>query len=206
MRLFDLTLLLVFIFIYVLFFIFVLYGVKKFKLKIDAFQYFSHAYISLVLIFSIGFLFFLTYTNPNDLNVDRWSAMNEGIKSIINLQYPYSAIDHLGGRTSNFPGLFILGFPFYLLHNVGYLQVFAFLLLAYTIYTFFQTNTSRLLTLILFVSSPAFFWEVTVRSDLMTNFILILIFMVLWYKRYKNKLFIQPFKLGFFTADIKFRF
>jgi hypothetical protein len=65
------------------------------------------------------FFIFTIYININVdgqlLHVDRWSAMHAGIEALLNGKYPYTAIDHLGGRTSNLPALLFLGIPFYLL-------------------------------------------------------------------------------------------
>lgn len=63
--------------------------------------------------------------------------MEVGIRSLLSGEYPYTVVDHLGGRTSNFPGLFLIVLPFYLMGSVGYLQVFTFALLSWSIYSFF---------------------------------------------------------------------
>lgn len=72
------------------------------------------------------------------LHVDRWSAMHVGIEALLNGEYPYTAVDHLGGRTSNLPALLFLGIPFYLLGDVGYLQSFTFLGFAFIIFHNFK--------------------------------------------------------------------
>ena len=63
--------------------------------------------------FTVTILFFLftifinNYIDGNSVNVDRWSAMEASISALLNNQYPYAAIDHLNGRSSNLPGLLI---------------------------------------------------------------------------------------------------
>ncbi|PQB07979.1 hypothetical protein BST83_13090 [Polaribacter filamentus] len=52
------------------------------------------------------------------------------------INYPYAVLDNLGNTTSNFPGLFYLGTPFYLRGDVGFLQPFDFLFFYYLL--FFQ--------------------------------------------------------------------
>lgn len=43
---------------------------------------------------------------------------------------------------------------------------------------FFPTNYQRFLVLGLLLSSPAYFWEIAVKSDLMSNIILVLTFLL----------------------------
>ena len=131
------------------------------------------------------------------LNVDRWSAMEVGIKSLLNGNYPYTAIDHMGGRTSNLPTLFFIGIPFYLIGNIGYLQSFAFLVFIGILFLSFSTYRERLLGLLLLIISPAYLWEIYVKSDLMSNFILVLFFIAFVYKKiypkYKNNIYLLSF-------------
>lgn len=127
----------------------------------------------------ILFLIYINFTiNPYSLNVDRWSAMEVGIKSIINGEYPYTAIDHLGGTTSNLPGLFLIGLPFYFIGDVGLLQVFTFILMVFSLKYFYQNIKNQTLIIILFILSPAYLWENYVKSDLMSNIILAIILMI----------------------------
>ncbi|WP_309609813.1 hypothetical protein [Flavobacterium sp.] len=45
-------------------------------------------------------LFVIIYNiDGNKLNVDRWSAMDVGIEALLHGNYPYTATDHLNGRT-----------------------------------------------------------------------------------------------------------
>ena len=166
----------------ILFFAF-FYLLNKVKLKES---------ISKIIYFSTVTLFFIftVYINfkidGNNLNVDRWSAMENSIIALFNHQYPYTSIDHLNGRSSNLPGLIIIGIPFYLIGNIGFLQSFTFLLFSYTIYYSLQNFKAKILGLFLLIFSVSFLWEVYVKSDLMSNFIIILSFISLWFFKYNN--------------------
>ena len=150
------------------------------------------------------FLFFIIiiniYVDGNMLNVDRWSAMDVAIKALFNGEYPYTATDHLNGRTSNLPSLLIIGIPFYLLGDVGYFQCFSFLLLSYTFFKVIKNNTDRIYSIFLLIGSPSYLWEIYVKSDLMSNIIIVLCFILLWHKRYSTKSFNNPLLLGFLSA------
>jgi hypothetical protein len=118
--------------------------------------------------------------------------MEASISALLNNQYPYAAIDHLNGRSSNLPGLLIIGLPFYLIGNIGFLQSFTFLLFSFTIYKSIQNYKAKILALFLLIFSISFLWEIYVKSDLMSNFIIILSFISLWYLKYKNTYLENP--------------
>ncbi len=143
-------------------------------------------YLSTVILFFLFTIFINIYIDGNNVNVDRWSAMETSISALFNNQYPYAALDHLNGRSSNFPGLIIIGLPFYLMGNIGLLQSFTFLLFSFIIYKSIHNFKAKILGLFLLISSISFLWEVYVKSDLMSNFIIILSFISFWYLKYKN--------------------
>ncbi|MDQ0595362.1 hypothetical protein QFZ37_003731 [Chryseobacterium ginsenosidimutans] len=164
-------------------------------------------YKSLFWIGVILFFFFSIYLNDkvdgNSLNVDRWSAMEIGIKAIFNGQYPYNIPDHMGQESSNLPMLIVLGMPFYLLFgSVGYLQCFSFLLFSYLIFKIFDDYKQRLAVLILLFLSPSYLWEVYVKSDLFSNFVVIAGFTYLIWNKFLKEKAIKPEAISFLTALI----
>ncbi|WP_143032160.1 hypothetical protein [Tenacibaculum sp. MAR_2009_124] len=134
--------------------------------------------------------------DANSLQVDRWSAMEVTIKNIVEGVYPYNKLDHLGQTSSNLPGLSLLGLPFYLLGDVGYLQVFVFGVFGGWIYKSKREKKEKVLILILLVLSPAYWWEVFAKSDLMSNVLLLLIFIDFWKEKYSEFTFRKPWLLG----------
>jgi hypothetical protein len=164
---------------------------KKINLK--------HYFIALSIALFITILAITFFTDGNTLHVDRWSAMDVAIRALLNGDYPYTATDHLNGRTSNFPGLLIIGIPFYLLGNVGYLQAVAFLLLSYTIYKTFSIKIAFHYLLLLLIS-PAYWWEIFTISDLFSNMILVFCFIVHLERKLKDNLFKHPIMLGISTS------
>ncbi|MEO9571375.1 MAG: hypothetical protein ABJH82_09005 [Polaribacter sp.] len=123
------------------------------------------------------------------LNTDRWSALEVLIKSILEIKYPYAVLDHLDNTTSNLPGLFYIGLPFYLLGDVGFLQPFTFLFLSLFIIQSNIKNDQKVFVFLLILISPAFYWEIIAKSDLMSNCILLLIFISFWQRKFTNGLF-----------------
>lgn len=111
--------------------------------------------------------------DPYQIQVDRWSAIHNFINYLVHGRYPYMAPTHLGGYGSPFPVWQFLHIPFYYLNNVG-LSLFA--VLAFTLYTVKRLygNRATLCFLACLLYSPAFLYEIFVRSDLMANFLLVL--------------------------------
>lgn len=122
---------------------------------------------------SIISLIVLQYSiDPYELQIDRWSAIHNFIYNLFHGIYPYSAQTHLGGYGSPFPVWQFLHIPFYLLGNVGLSFLLALCLFIHSIYKLFNYKAALFVFLLLLLS-PGFLYEVTVRSDLITNFLFV---------------------------------
>jgi hypothetical protein len=122
--------------------------------------------------------------------------MDSSISGWFSGEYPYTMPTHLGGRSSNLTSLLIIGIPFYLLGDVGYLQSASFLLFAFLLYKSLSNLRAKLLGIILLVTSVSYMWEIFAKSDLMSNFIIIIGFMVLYFKRFGNQIIKNPVQVG----------
>ena len=111
--------------------------------------------------------------DPSSIQVDRYTAIHQWLDRLLAGQYPYSA----ESRPSALPFLFLLSFPFYLLGDPGLLQIAALLVFVVIARdrTLAPVPMTRLRVLLL-VLSPAFLYELVVRSDLMSNVILVIFF------------------------------
>ena len=109
---------------------------------------------------------------PYSIQVDRWSALHFPIRNLLLGIYPYSASTHLGGYASPFPVWQILHIPFYLMGNVG-LSFFASLALFIWSCWKIQGRDNAFIVSLLLCSSVAVWYEVAVRSDLITNLLLV---------------------------------
>lgn len=130
--------------------------------------------IATTLVF-IGAAIILQYAiDPYTIQVDRWSAIHNFLATMLQGNYPYGATTHLGGYGSPFPVWQILHLPLFFAGNVGlsiFLTTIAF------IATLYHCHSSKiaLIATILLALSPAFWYEIAVRSDLITNMMLIAI-------------------------------
>jgi len=156
----------------------------KLKLKETTYKWLFFAISGAFLIFSI---WLNIHVDKFALKVDRWSAMEVGIKALFHNGYPYSALDHMSGRTSNLPALIFLGIPFYLMGDVGYLQSFTFIVFLIIISIYFKSYKLRYSALLLIVFSSTYCYDLYVKSDIISNFILTLGFIVLSEKYFKKE-------------------
>jgi len=109
------------------------------------------------------------------LQVDRWSAIHNFISYLFEGKYPYLAQTHLGGYGSPFPVWHFFHIPFFLLGNISFAFIFVILILAFSMVNNFKSHSKSLFYFVLLAISPAFWYEVTVRSDLLYNFLLCLV-------------------------------
>ena len=119
----------------------------------------------------VGLVILQMHFDPYALKVDRWSAIHNFLQYLLNGEYPYAAQTHLGGYGSPFPVWQIMHLPFYLLGNVGLSFVFFLLLFTDAIRRTASLRDATVAFLLL-ILSPAFLYEVSVRSDLISNFLL----------------------------------
>lgn len=139
-------------------------------------------------------LLILNKVNPFDTTVDRWSALHFWSEALLKGEYPYLAHTHRGGYGSPFPIWQLWHLPFYLLGDVGYAQLASFLVLVTLLYKN-RHQIDSLLFIILLIASPAYWWEVLVRSDLLSN--LILAFCLIFYlEKHLEKWKSKPIVIG----------
>jgi hypothetical protein len=163
---------------------------------------YKHTFYVVSLLFFL-FTIWLNYkVDGYQLNTDRWSAMEAAIKALLNNEYPYSATDHLNGRTSNLPTLIIIGIPFYLIGNIGYLQSFSFLLFIVLLIKVFDNYKVRLFALALLIFSASYGWEIYSKSDLISNIIISALFVTIIQKRYDSGKKSDPVLLAFLSASL----
>ena len=127
---------------------------------------------SLGIMYIVSMIYIQFCIDPMTLQVDRWSAIHNFLYNLFHGIYPYAAQTHLGGYGSPFPVWQILHIPFYFIGNVG-LSFFVALVLFLYVLAKFESPRVALTALLLIIFSPAINYEVVVRSDLFTNFLVI---------------------------------
>ncbi len=113
--------------------------------------------------------------DPMENQVDRWSALAYPIRDSLHGSFPYAAKTHLGGYASPFPGWMLFHLPFYLLGNVGLSEIFTAVLFVLSVRRLYGDRAALAATLML-GASINLWYEVAVRSDLISNFLLLAAF------------------------------
>ncbi len=136
------------------------------------------SYISISIIITVVLLFIVGLA-PATSRVARLPAIKEWLSNFLAGRFPYIA----KANPSGFPVLFLIALPFYLLHNVGYLEALGYLLFAGTVLIYSKNNKEILLRNAIILLMPPFYYEVFVRSELFFNISLTL-FIVLTTSKY----------------------
>lgn len=164
--------------VYVLVGILLLYLLHAFVAKVKQPLVWLSAIVGVAL---IGGVYLQYAIDPYSLQVDRWSALHNFLQYMLNGEYPYAANTHLGGFGSPFPIWQLFHLPFYLLGNVGLSIFVVTLLFVVVVCKCYGTKMAVCVSALLFLC-PAYWYEVAVRSDLMTNLLLVSIVVMALHK------------------------
>lgn len=115
--------------------------------------------------------------DPYTIKVDRWSAIHNVIAALMNGDFPYLAQTHLGGYASPFPVWMVAHIPFFFLGNVGLSIIAATAVFTVTLQRCHGTKAAIQAALMLLFSLNLWY-EASVRSDLITNFMLLAAFVI----------------------------
>ena len=161
---------------------------KKVKVGLS---FIPHPSSLLIIITTLAIAALLIIIDPMSVRVDRWSATTYFLDALFSGQYPYGVHTHVS--TTNFPSPFplwhYLNIPFWLIGDVGIGLIAVLWLTLFSIKYFSPLPSGEgqgvgqfLLFLVL---SPAYWWEVAVRSDGLSNALLVFC-VILWleHKRY----------------------
>lgn len=153
----------------------------------------------------VGIFYLLLKIDRFSVNVDRWSAVTFFIDSFQKGEYPYAAHTHVSETNfpSPFPFWYVVNFPFYLLGDVGYGLIFFLIIAALVVYLYSRSYRKSFIFILLFCLSPAYWWEVSVRSDSLSNAFLVFIF-IIWYenssKTLSKNLFLSIISCGLLAS------
>ena len=177
-----------FVSLYLTFILFTLYlyGIYSNKISEKIFRIGYWVLLFLMILVIIGMLLKI---NRYSVRVDRWSAVSFFLDNFFQGIYPYSAHTHVSNTNfpSPFPFWYVINIPFYLLGDVGYGLIFFLLFTAILVKRFFLTYRKSFIFVLLICFAPAYWWEVAVRSDSLSNSLLVFVFL-LWFIKKKYTL------------------
>ncbi|MBR1630578.1 MAG: hypothetical protein IJ680_01855 [Paludibacteraceae bacterium] len=140
------------------------------------------AYVLLTLLMLLMVMLLHRLIPAESVQVDRWSALAGFDAYLWQGRFPYEAHTHLeGGYGSPFPIWQLIHLPFWLMGDVGGAMTFFLLLLSVTLVWSMGWYRALFFMLLLFVS-PAFWYEVAVRSDLIYNMLFTFSLVMMFWK------------------------
>ena len=150
-------------------------------------EYFTNLlFYIFTILFSICILIIFQQIKVESLNVDRWSMIQSFWDRLLNWEFPYIPTSFFTNTPGPFPFYFLIAFPFYLLGEIGYLSLLGYILLIIFIRINFSDNKTVFLLSLMSSISPAFLWELTVRSTLVINMVIILFYLYWVEQKYIN--------------------
>jgi hypothetical protein len=157
---------------------------KTYSPKIQE-RVFKITFWSILSLVILSIIVLLVKIDPYSVRVDRWSAVSFFLDSFFQGEYPYAAHTHVSTNNfaSPFPIWHLINIPFYFMGDVGIGLIFFLLLSTLSIHSYFQSYKKTLFFLLLLVMSPAYWWEVAVRSDSLSNALLVFSFIIIFIKR-----------------------
>ena len=141
-------------------------------------------YFLLLIIICFAIIGLLVAIDRYSVRVDRWSAVTFFLDNLFQGKYPYSAHTHVSTTNfaSPFPIWHIINVPFYLLGDVGIGLIFFLLVTAFLIQQLFSSYRKSFIFITLLALSPAYWWEVAVRSDSLSNALLVFA-LIIWFSK-----------------------
>ncbi len=134
--------------------------------------------------------------DPYKMNIDRWQTLDFSMDYWIHGQYIYAKRNFMGNLSSYLPGQLLLSLPSYLLGNLGYVQVMAFLLFAGAVLREFKSNLIRFTAILMLGISLSYIYEAVCKSDFISSFIFSAAFILFWHSKFKDNYFQKPVLLG----------
>ena len=179
--------------IYIVIIFIVLYSAsKEYEINLSA-NVLNRIYFSAVAFSACVLTIIMFQFDPEKIAVGRYPAMYEWITRLLNGEFPYAA----SVNPSGLPFLFILAIPFYILGNLGFFQIFSFLVFAFIIHLGrSENNLSRFRTILLLITAPIFLFEIVVRSDLFSNMVMVMLYLLIFQLYGRSRGYIIPILFG----------
>lgn len=131
-------------------------------------------YFFTIVLLAVALSLVMSHFEPQKIRVGRYPALQDWISRLFDSEFPYDS--HT--RPSGFPFLFVMAMPFYLLGDLGFLQIFSFLIFGGLVYLRYpEQPMNRFRCIFLLISAPVFLYEVMVRSELFSNMVVVMLYL-----------------------------
>lgn len=133
----------------------------------------NRTYIAIVIVFAVFMGIIFLIIPQESLRVDRYEMIKLFWDNTFSGINPYTPREHTN-IPGPFPCYFILSLPFYLLKEIGLFSLAGFGLFSYLLYRSEAGIKAKVIALFLLTCSPAFAWEITCRSTIFLNMVLVM--------------------------------
>jgi len=127
-------------------------------------------FVSIIVATTALQLCILYFVDPHTIQLDRWSAIHYFWDAVFHGNYPYSIETHLniGNTPSPLPIWQLVMLPFYLFGDVGLIQIFVFITLTLFVIKSKKVTNKSIILMFFILLSPAYWYEIYTRSDLLS--------------------------------------
>jgi hypothetical protein len=126
-------------------------------------------------IVAVGLTVIMRRFDPDTIRVARYTALDQWITRLFAGEFPYAS----SAAPSSFPFMFVWAMPWYLLGDLGLLQIASWIAFAAVCAWSARDDQTRALgALLALLGSPLFLYEVVTRSELFSNMVLVLLVLV----------------------------
>jgi hypothetical protein len=142
--------------------------------------------MGLVLLFVIAFfgLYALAHSEGLGAGSDRDEALNIALDALQHGRFPYSLQTHFGNPITPMPGALLLAYPFFLMGNAAYQNLFWLVITAIACWKFFPTPKQALLFLCVMVfGNLSFAQDFVTGGDYSVNLLYVTLATALFYLR-----------------------
>lgn len=171
--------------------IFSFYCYYKYFLQQKQQNRYNYTLLLLITCISISLLLII---DPYSVTVDRWSALYNWSHTLFQGKYPYNTLTHTNvaeNYPSPFPVWQVLHIPFYFLGEMGLGHLITLSMVCYVLFMY-REKFDLTLFLFLILLSPCYWWEITVRSDLMNNMFICILSITIFHFSFRDTTHILP--------------
>lgn len=130
--------------------------------------------------------------DPDIIRNARYKLLNQSVGMLLEGSFPYG--DPMPAHHSGFPFWFVIAAPFFIVGEIGLLHILAFLLGAFVLLRIDHARSPA--GILALAASPAFLYEIVVRSGITTNMILVVAYVFMTDRVLKRNEHASAFLLG----------
>jgi hypothetical protein len=144
---------------------------RRLKSRVTSLRLSPWATLAAAVVVAAGLTVVMRRFDPEAIHVTRYAALDQWIARLFAGEFPYAST----AAPSSFPFMFVWAMPWYLLGDLGLLQIVSWIAFAALCAWSARDDQARAVgALAALLGSPLFLYEVVTRSELFSNMVLVL--------------------------------